>query len=102
MLVSWAIFAVEDFTQLKGYLRAMFGMASGGGMDGNFLYSLASYLPILIIAAVASTPAAVTLWKKLPRKAVAVLCPILILLGLLVSTAYLVDASYNPFLYFRF
>ena len=102
VLVSWAIFAVEDFTQLKGYLRAMFGMASGGGMDGNFLYSLASYLPILIIAAVASTPAAVTLWKKLPRKAVAVLCPILILLGLLVSTAYLVDASYNPFLYFRF
>ena len=102
VLVSWAIFAVEDFTQLKGYLRAMFGMASGGGMDGNFLYYLASYLPILIIAAVASTPAAVTLWKKLPRKAVAVLCPILILLGLLVSTAYLVDASYNPFLYFRF
>ena len=102
VLVSWAIFAVEDFTQLKGYLRAMFGMASGGGIDGNFLYSLASYLPILIIAAVASTPAAVTLWKKLPRKAVAVLCPILILLGLLVSTAYLVDASYNPFLYFRF
>ncbi|MCI8594311.1 MAG: MBOAT family protein [Oscillospiraceae bacterium] len=102
VLVSWAIFAVEDFTQLGGYLKAMFGMAGGGGMDGNFLYYLMSYLPILVVAGVASTPAAVTVWKKLPKKAMAVALPILILAGLLVSTAYLVDATYNPFLYFRF
>ena len=31
-----------------------------------------------------------------------VLLPLLVLAGLLVSTAYLVDATYNPFLYFRF
>ncbi len=102
VLVSWAIFAVEDFTQLGGYLKAMFGMAGGGGMDGNFLYYLMSYLPILVVAGVASTPAAAIVWKKLPKKAMAVALPILMLAGLLVSTAYLVDATYNPFLYFRF
>ncbi len=102
VLVSWAIFAVEDFTQLGGYLKAMFGMAGGGGMDGNFLYYLMSYLPILVVAGVASTPAAAIVWKKLPKKAMVVALPILMLAGLLVSTAYLWDATYNPFLYFRF
>ena len=102
VLVSWAIFAVEDFGQLGGYLKAMFGQAAGGGMDGNFLYYLGAYLPLLLIGAAASTPAAAAVWKRLPRKVILVLVPILVLLGLLVSTAYLVDATYNPFLYFRF
>ena len=102
VLVSWAIFAVEDFGQLGGYLKAMFGMAGGGLTNGSVTYYLASYLPILAAAGVASTPLAARLWKKLPRKGMAVLLPILLLAGLLVSVAYLVDATYNPFLYFRF
>ena len=61
-----------------------------------------SYLPMLIIAAVASTPLAAKLWKKLPIRAVKVALPVLLLAGLIFSTAYLVDATYNPFLYFRF
>ena len=102
VLVSWAIFAVEDFSHMGSYLKAMFGMAPGGGADSNFFYYLAAYLPILIIAAVASTPLMAKLWKKLPKKVILVLLPILVLLGLLISTSYLVDATYNPFLYFRF
>ena len=102
VLVSWAIFAVEDFSHMGSYLKAMFGMAGGGGLDRSFFYYLGAYLPILVIAGVASTPLMAKLWKKLPKKAVLVLLPILVLLGLLISTSYLVDATYNPFLYFRF
>ena len=101
VLVSWAIFAVEDFGHMGAYLKAMFGL--GGGLtNDNVSYYFSSFLPMLIIAAVASTPLAAKLWKRLPEKPRLALLPILLLAGLLFSTAYLVDATYNPFLYFRF
>ncbi len=102
VLVSWAIFAVEDFGQMGAYLKAMFGLAGGGLTNDNVSYYLLSFLPMLIIAAVASTPLAAKLWKRLPEKPRLALLPILLLAGLVFSTAYLVDATYNPFLYFRF
>ena len=101
-VVSWAIFAVEDLGHLGVYLKAMFGFAQGGLADGAFRYHLVSYLPVLMIAAVASTPLGVKLWKRLPERPVKLILPVLLLAGLTLSTAYLVDATYNPFLYFRF
>ena len=101
VLVSWTIFAVEDFGHMGAYLKAMFGL--GGGLtNDNVSYYFFSFLPMLIIAAVASTPLAAKLWKRLPEKPRLALLPILLLAGLVFSTAYLVDATYNPFLYFRF
>ncbi|MCI9474663.1 MAG: MBOAT family protein [Flavonifractor sp.] len=101
-VVSWAIFAVEDLEHLGVYLKAMFGFAQGGLADGAFRYHLVSYLPVLLIAAVASTPLGVKLWKRLPERPMKLILPVLLLAGLTLSTAYLVDATYNPFLYFRF
>ena len=57
---------------------------------------------MLIIAALASTPLAARLWSKLPRTPQKAALPVLLLGGLVLCTAYLVDATYNPFLYFRF
>ena len=42
------------------------------------------------------------LWSRVPERGRKILTPVLMALGLVVSTAYLVDGSYNPFLYFRF
>ena len=101
VLVSWAIFAVEDFGHLGAYLAAMFGL--GGGLtNDNVSYYFFSFLPMLIIGCVAATPLAAKLWAKLPTKVVKVILPVVLLAGLIFSTAYLVDATYNPFLYFRF
>ena len=80
----------------------MFGAAEGGVLDGAFLYHLRSYLPILAVATVGSTPAVKQVWYKLPEKAQKLACPLLLLAGVLLSTAYLVDGTYNPFLYFQF
>ena len=102
VLVSWAIFAVEDFGQLGGYLSAMFGFAGGGLADGAFRYYLGSYGLSLLAACVASTPLMAGLWRRLPGRAQRILLPAAALAGLLLCTAYLVDATYNPFLYFRF
>jgi alginate O-acetyltransferase complex protein AlgI len=102
ILVGWALFALEDFAQLGPYLAAMFGRAQGGLWDGAFFYCLRSYLPMLGIAALASTPLAKIIWDKLGEKPRQVVLPVLLLSGLLLCTCYLVDATYNPFLYFRF
>ena len=102
VLVSWAIFALEDFGHMGQYLAAMFGFAGGGLADPAFGYYLRAYLPTLLVCILASVPLGAKAWHRLPPKVRAVLLPLLVLAGLLASTAYLVDATYNPFLYFRF
>lgn len=101
VVVGWAIFAVEDFTAMELYLKAMFGMGAGL-VDSSALYYLFNYLPMLIVACVAATPLAAKVWHKIPAKVWKPVLPVLVCLALVVATAYLVDGTYNPFLYFRF
>ncbi len=82
------------------YLKICFG---GGTLwsagDG---YLLRSYGLTLVILALASTTLGQRLWVRLPERVRQIAAPLLMLAGLTVCTAYLVDNSYNPFLYFRF
>lgn len=100
VLLGWALFAVEGLDRLAVFLGTLFG---GGelwaAVDG---YHLRSYLPLLVILTVASTPLMKNLWERLGERAKSVLTPALVLAALVLCTASLVDASYNPFLYFRF
>ena len=102
VLVSWAIFALENFGQLTAYLKVMFGLGGVPLVDGAFVYYLTSYLPILAVASVSATPFGVNLFKKMPETAAKVLGAVAVMLGLMICTAYMVDGTYNPFLYFRF
>ena len=102
VMVSWAIFAMEDFSRLGAYLRVMFGLGGAPLADSAFGYYFRSYLPVLVAAAIASTPLGAALWRKLPQRAARVLGTLAILAGLALCTAYLVAGTYNPFLYFRF
>ena len=102
VLISWTIFAIEDFSQLGGYLKVMFGLGGVPLVNGTFGYYLTSYLPILVIAGLASTPLGVKLYKKMSKGAAHAVGAVLIFGALMLCTAYLVDGTYNPFLYFRF
>ncbi|MDY2802702.1 MAG: MBOAT family O-acyltransferase, partial [Limosilactobacillus sp.] len=101
VLISWTIFAIEDLGRLGGYLKTMFGLGAGAA-DPAAGYYARSFGPVFLIACLAATPLAKQLWEKLPKQARAILLPVLLLAGLVLCTAYLVDATYNPFLYFRF
>jgi len=90
----------EDMGQLGGYFRALFGGAPA--VNAGDLYQLRSYLPMLVILTIGSTPLMKRLWERLGERARSVLTPVLMLGALVLCTASLVDASYNPFLYFRF
>ncbi len=100
VFVGWGIFAMEDLGVCGRYLAVCFG---GGPLwsapDG---YRLRSWAVVLLLLALGSTTLAADLWKKIPEKGRKALTPVLMALGLVLSTAYLVDGSYNPFLYFRF
>ena len=98
ILVSWAIFALEDLTQLGMYLKTMFGFAGAAPADAQTLYYLGSFLPVLLAAAVGSTPWVANKFPKIPGW----LQTVIFVLGLLICTAYLVAGTYNPFLYFHF
>ena len=96
LLLSWALFAVTDLGMLGDLFTRMF--VPVGGVD--WLYYLRNYIVVFILGTVLSTPALKGLYMRLEKNNV--FCLIFFGAIFLASTAYLVDATYNPFLYFRF
>ena len=102
VMIGWVIFAIEDLDVLGGYLGVMFGFGSVPVWDSTALYYLGSYLIVLFVAAVASTPLAAKAYNALPSRLSRGAGLALLAAGLVICTAYLVAGTYNPFLYFRF
>lgn len=107
LLIGWTLFAFEDFSQLISYFKVMFGGGHSVFVDQQTLYELTANAGLLVVLLVASTPFMKWIGQKLKTtswgiKLEPVLIPMITLIILVVSTAYLVDSSYNPFLYFRF
>ncbi len=96
LLLSWALFAVTDLGMLGDLFTRMF--VPVGGVD--WIYYLRNYIVVFILGTVLSTPALKGLYMRLEKNNV--FCLIFFGAIFLASTAYLVDATYNPFLYFRF
>lgn len=103
IIIGWVIFANEDFGDLYRYFINLF-YSRNGFADGYTLYLLLSNLLLWLLATVFSTalPAKVSgiLSKKV--KSPEILKAIGLLILLLISIAFMVGESYNPFLYFRF
>ncbi len=105
VMTGWALFVFEDMGSLGPFLQALGGQAVGGWANQPILYYLNSWSLTLLAAMVGITPLAKTVYGRLVVKypgLMNVMQPVLMLAGLLLSVAYLVDSSYNPFLYFRF
>ena len=99
VMISWVIFALEDSEQLSIYLHAMAGLNDTTLLNSQTLYYLRSFLPVLILAGILSTPIAANLWNRINSKLIHLL---ILILGMVLCTAYVVASTYNPFLYFRF
>lgn len=99
---GWGLFYFTDVGQLGEFMVDLFNF--GNGICGDQAFNLImSNLPMLIIAAVASTPLATTLYTRFEHTRFMWIPETLYCIGVLaVSTADLVNQSYNPFLYFRF
>ncbi|MBR2743618.1 MAG: MBOAT family protein [Clostridia bacterium] len=101
VMIGWVIFSIEDLASFTAYIGAMFG-ASGALASPADVYYLLSYLPLIVIMAIASTPLVKDLYLRMGETAKRAFSLAAVVLGIIVCTAYLVDSTYNPFLYFRF
>nr|WP_312430686.1 MBOAT family O-acyltransferase [Lacrimispora sp.] len=107
VIISFVIFDAPDLPASAERLRSMFGM-SGLPLTGvQSAYYLRSYLIIFVIAITGSTDLPKRIIgriRKMPFGAIALTWaePVVCVVMLLLTTAYLIDASFNPFLYFRF
>lgn len=105
VVFGWVLFEFDDLAMVGGYFKAMFGGNAVGLVDSQSLYFLLSYAVIFIICIIASTSYPKQLVNRLMGKIPAVIhyaSPVVELGFMVLCTAYLVDATYNPFLYFRF
>ena len=103
VVVSFVLFNAESFSQAGSDLACMFGFGRLPGITEQTLYYLRSFGILFIAGFVGATPVVKQAAERIGKtKAAAVLEPLLLILLLLVCTAYLVDGSFSPFLYFRF
>ena len=99
---GWVLFQLDSLGKVFPYWKTMLGLAGTGMIRAEDIYLARSFGAVLLVSVLAATPLGKRLYDRLTPKVRGVLTPALIFACLAVCTAYLVDATYNPFLYFRF
>ncbi|MCY6370090.1 MBOAT family O-acyltransferase [Clostridium ganghwense] len=110
LLIGWILFVFENFSTGVDYLKVMFGIKQISLLNTQFIYYIYTHFILIIVLIIASTPfikkSHTALLKRLnsTQKMIYenIMIPVIYFVILFLSTAYLVDATYNPFLYFRF
>ena len=100
VMVSFVLFNAADMVQAGSDIAGLFG-----GLPlttAESIYYLRSYAGVFLLSIVGATPAVKNLAGRIPEKVSAILEPVVLMALLLICTGYLVDGSFNPFLYFRF
>lgn len=105
VILGWVIFNITDFSVLGKYIALMFG--AGTGNAAVTLYYLKSRVFLMIIAAICSLPLMDKIDELMNRKLMFyttkdMVETFVLLILFILSVAFLVSGSYNPFLYFRF
>ena len=105
--ISFVIFNVNTLDEIGEYLKNMFFLGGSEIVNTEYVYYLRSYGILLLIAIIGATSLPKKLYKLCRKFKVTSLClvvvePIVLVALLLICTAYLIDGSFNPFLYFRF
>lgn len=103
VIISFVIFNASTFTEAWNDIMNLLGISGIPLVSGSAVYALKSNAILLAIAFFGATPVMKKLCLKYEEKLpVRILEVASIVVILVVSTAYLVDGSFNPFLYFRF
>lgn len=105
VIIGWVFFASLDFSKAFLYIKGMFGLLGNPFIDSSFKYYFSSNLIVLILCIIASTPIFARIMKNIKKKQNTLSYTVIMALQIIImiiSTAYLLNDSYNPFLYFRF
>lgn len=107
IIISFVIFNANSMGEVMKNLRGMFGLSGLPLWNEEAIYYLKSYGFVFIIGVIGATPLMYNLFERVNEKEkyksfMSILHPAVLILLLLISTGYLIDGSFNPFLYFRF
>ena len=104
VIIGWIFFASPDLGWAVDYIKILFGAGKNAFIDSNFIYYIKNYLILLIILIIASRPFVYNIFSKLKKQdnSWAIIAAIIEFAMFVIVIAYLLNASYNPFLYFRF
>ena len=103
VMISFIIFNGNGITQILENVGGLIGIGNIPLLSSESIYYAKSYFIIIIIGIIGTTPFMKNLFNKEKMKKVQkVLEPIFLLLILVICTSYIIDGSFNPFLYFRF
>ena len=101
--LSFVLFNADSLSQALSDMGGMFGFAGVPLANAESLYYLRSYAPLFVMAFIGATPVVRDTARRIGEKPWgAVLEVLLMAVLLIVCSAYLVDGSFSPFLYFRF
>lgn len=106
VVLGWVLFDTDNLHDAMSYYTAMFG-GTGTVIDHNAFYQFKSYIVLFILCIAGSGRLMQKLCAEFESvrsmsKALENIIPVIQAALMLLCTAFLVDASYNPFLYFRF
>lgn len=104
--ISWPLFYFEDALLGLNYIARLIGINTVSFIDNEFLYLITTNWFLIMICIIAAIPIMKSIYNRLPIKVQGVIdqifMPVFCLTMLFLSTAYLANDSFNPFLYFRF
>ena len=103
VVLGFVLFNGESLAQAGGDLAALFGFGGLPLVTDHALYCLRSFAVLLAVACIGATPVPKKAFSALENTGFGpVFAAIAMVFALLVTTAFLVDGSFSPFLYFRF
>lgn len=109
VIIGWVFFSIESGSHALNYLKVMLGMGEAGWIQSISLFDGMENMVLFIIALIGSTPIFAWIGKRLASSTngygialYRILDKVVLGVLLIASIAYIVDATYNPFLYFRF
>ena len=103
VMISFIIFNGEGVSQILRNIGGLVGIGRVPLISSESLYYLKSYFIVLLVGIIGATPLVKNIIqsKKL-SKISNYLEPVFLVIVLIISTSYIIDGSFNPFLYFRF
>lgn len=103
VLIGWSIFCFDDLGLLINYMQGMFGFGGISLINSYTLYLISNYMITILLCLLFCLPFIKKISDYLKNNLIYQIGVVVVYFGVMIlSTAYLVDASFNPFLYFRF
>lgn len=107
IIFSFVLFNSSNISDALQYMKGMVGLLNVPVFSREALYYLDSYKVLIILAMLCSTPIPLRIFKRKWKgyrvlSVIKNLEPIIYIVLLIVVTGFLIDSSFNPFLYFRF